>query len=352
MARSPFNGPRARSGAVTRRLLGLQYLRGLAACGVVCYHAANRAGRDFLVGEAGVDLFFILSGFLMIVITDERTRPVRFLVDRVRRIVPAYWIVTSVVLLGALAGLFPNMALQPWHVVSSFLFIPSISLSVPGRMWPLLIPGWTLNYEMFFYVVFAAVLTLRRRLQVPVLTLVLGLLVLSHVIVVRHGVADFYTSPILLEFVAGSWLGVLWVRPGAWPRGFGWIALAAAAAILLVVGWINTDQARVLRFGLPALLLVAGVLCLERGDRGLPDWPLPRLLGDASYSIYLWHTLAIGVALKASARFGLDAPLTIALGIFIGVAGGVAGYRLIEQPILRFFHARRYRHGAPIPAGV
>ncbi|MEG8025680.1 acyltransferase [Sphingomonas aurantiaca] len=106
------------------RLYGLQYLRGLAACAVVAYHAADRAQRPFTVGEAGVDLFFVLSGFLMWAITDADSRPGRFLADRAKRIVPIYWIVTSVMLAGALAGLFPAVRLSVAHVVTSYAFLP------------------------------------------------------------------------------------------------------------------------------------------------------------------------------------------------------------------------------------
>lgn len=73
-----------------KRLFGLQYLRALAACSVVAYHSADRAGLSFAAGEAGVDLFFVLSGFLMWAITDATSRPARFLADRAKRIVPSY----------------------------------------------------------------------------------------------------------------------------------------------------------------------------------------------------------------------------------------------------------------------
>jgi len=154
------------------RLYGLQYLRGLAACAVVAYHAADRAQRPFTVGEAGVDLFFVLSGFLMWAITDADSRPGRFLADRAKRIVPIYWIVTSVMLAGALAGLFPAVRLSVAHVVTSYAFLPSVSPS-NGQIWPLLVPGWTLNYEVGFYLLFGAALCLPRAVQLGMLTAVL-----------------------------------------------------------------------------------------------------------------------------------------------------------------------------------
>lgn len=142
-----------------KRLFGLQYLRGLAACAVVAYHAADRAQRPFAAGETGVDLFFVLSGFLMWAITDAHSRPGQFLIDRAKRIVPSYWIVTSVMLAGAIAGLFPAVRLTVTHIVTSYAFIPSISPS-NGQVWPLLVPGWTLNYEAGFYLLFGAALCL------------------------------------------------------------------------------------------------------------------------------------------------------------------------------------------------
>lgn len=313
-----------------RKLYGLQYLRAVAACAVVGFHAAARVGREFTIGEAGVDLFFLISGFLMVVITDRDTGPGAFLLDRIKRIVPNYWIATAVVLAASSAGLFPNMRLDAWHTVSSFLFVPTASPGMPDRTWPLLIPGWTLNYEMAFYGVFATVLLLPRTARLPALTLLLVLPVALGPVLAALGAAGaFYAQPIVLEFLAGAWLGFLWARPGYWPRKLGVPLIAAALFGLAAAAAFPESLPRPVAFGGPALLMLGGILCIERAGDGVPYWFLPRLIGDASYSIYLWHTLAISASGRIAARLGLDPAVAIALGI--------AAFMLVEKPNLRFF---------------
>lgn len=339
--------PRSTRGGI---LVGIQYLRAIAAIAVVVFHAAQRAGMPFWVGEAGVDLFFLLSGFLMLAITEAGSRPLPFLRDRLRRIVPPYWIATSVVLAGASLGLFPQMQVVPWHVVSSYLFIPSISPY--GRPWPLLVPGWTLNFEMFFYLCFALTMALRSQTrQVAVLALVFGAAVaVGMVLRPANAIGATYTDPMLLEFVGGMAIGLWWKRSRALPAWIGWLALLIAAVLFVGVWTLHTDRPRVIIFGLPSVLALIGVLVLERRQR-IGRSALPLLLGNASYSIYLWHTLAISLAVKACALLHLPRFAIVPVGIASGLAAGVLGYWLIERPLLKLFRARRQRHGVTIPAG-
>jgi exopolysaccharide production protein ExoZ len=185
-----------------RYLFGLQYLRAAAALGVVGFHASENSHLNLDLGQAGVDLFFVLSGFLMWSITEAPTTPMAFFIGRIRRIVPVYWIATCVVLVGALFSLFPAITLNTPHVLSSFFFIPARSPS-NGHIWPLLVPGWTLNYEMFFYLIFSLVLFLPRRIQLLVMITIFGGLVASRALA-QFPVAEltFYSDPIILEFIA------------------------------------------------------------------------------------------------------------------------------------------------------
>ncbi|MES2495499.1 MAG: acyltransferase [Pseudomonadota bacterium] len=334
-----------------RKLLGLQYLRGLAAVAVVLFHAAGRAGANFHAGEAGVDLFFLLSGFLMVAISGPKTRPLPFLADRARRIIPVYWIATSVMLAASMAGLFPKVRLETGHVLASYLFIPWTSPS-NGNVWPLLVPGWTLNFEMAFYLLFAALLPLGGQVrQIAALTAVLaGVVMLGPIVDPANAMASFYTDPILLEFAGGCWLGILWKRPGEWPRWLGW---GTAGFALAMIGWAAFSAAtihRAIGFGIPAALLLASILAIERRNP-IGEWRLPLLLGDASYSIYIWHTLAISVTMRLSSRLDLPTAASVTLGITGGIAAGLVGYWLIERPILRWFRERRYVRGVPVPAG-
>ncbi|MEH3046365.1 acyltransferase family protein [Sphingomonas adhaesiva] len=330
-----------------RQLHGIQYLRAVAAGAVVVYHAAQRTGTRFTVGEAGVDLFFVISGFLMIAITSPQTRPLGFLRDRIKRIVPAYWIATSVFLAGALLGLFPHARPDWMHIVASYLFIPHRAAGSEA-IWPLLVPGWTLNFEMFFYALFAMTLAVPRVWQLPVLTVLLaGCGLIGGLVRPQDAFGAFYTQPILLEFVAGAWLGWYWKRYGAPPGG----AAAIALAIVLYVAawWIDDHGLRVLTYGVPALLLFAGMLGLEHREGGIRHIPVLHRLGDASYAIYLWHTMILAVVVKAGRILGVPVPAIFVLGVAASLAGGVAAWWLVERPINALFKRRRTRLGVPIP---
>ena len=147
---------------IANEIYSIQYLRGIAALMVVLLHVRVQLGRmgyggywpEFLM--AGVDIFFVISGFIMWVTTfDGSTTPWQFLFRRFVRIIPVYWLLTTTTVAVMLvapsavqSGRFDSI-----HVLSSYLFIPTVH-PLTGMMEPVLIPGWTLNYEMFFYIIF------------------------------------------------------------------------------------------------------------------------------------------------------------------------------------------------------
>ncbi|MBD9375310.1 acyltransferase [Rhizobium sp. ARZ01] len=316
-----------------RTLYGIQYLRAVAAIAVVLFHAAEKTGGTFAIGAAGVDVFFVISGFIMWVISEgKNVSPGRFLADRVARIVPVYWIATAVMIFGALAGLFPNLTLSAAHVLASLFFIPAPSPS-SGEIWPVLVQGWTLNFEMFFYVAFALALFLPRSRQLPVLGGVFAILAVAGTwLETDDPLLSFYTQPIILEFVAGMLLGQMWLK-GRMPRPGTGIALV----VLAVVGFAAIELFR-LPFderscGPLAVALVLGVLALE-AHGFFRQLAVPAFLGDASYSIYLWHTFAISVVAKVALRLALDPLIATLLACFAGVAVGLAAYLMIERPVL------------------
>lgn len=247
-------------------------------------------------------------------------------------------------LAGAVAGLFPAVRLTIAQIVASYAFVPAISPS-NGQVWPLLVPGWTLNYEAGFYVLFGAALCLPRRMQLGALTVVLLALALVHPLIDSdHVLPHFYTDPHILEFLGGLWLAQSWqsamfARAGAAP-----VLIAATLALSAVALALPSEWPKALRYGLPALSAVAAMLAYERRAAGVPDVPALRLLGDASYSVYLWHTLAISVTTKLAMTFHLSAALAIPLHFGAGIATGLLAYAVIERPMIRYFHRRRYRH--------
>ncbi|WP_439617208.1 acyltransferase family protein [Shinella sp.] len=312
-------------------LYGIQYLRAFAALAVVVFHAGERSGYAFAIGATGVDVFFVISGFIMWVIVARRpVSPGRFLADRVRRIVPVYWLATAVMVAGALAGLFPNLLLTAEHVAASLFFVPWRSPS-SGEIWPVLVQGWTLNYEMFFYAVFAACLLLPARLRLPVMAAVfLTLVAIGFAVESDNPLFLTYTRPIILEFVAGMLIGRLSLA--------GWLPNRTVSIALIGTALAGLAAIGILRLpfdewtcGPLAIALVYGTVALEKHGR-IARFRLPALLGDASYSIYLWHTFAISVAAKVGAALVLPAPLVFVSSIAVGTLVGLCGYVLIERP--------------------
>jgi exopolysaccharide production protein ExoZ len=322
-----------------KRLDGIQYLRAAAALGVVVFHAAERTGAHFAIGAAGVDVFFVISGFIMWVIASDRApSPSAFLRDRIERIAPLYWIATAVMVAGALAGLFPNLRLTPQYVLSSLLFIPARSPST-GDIWPVLVQGWTLNYEMFFYKLFAVTLFLPARRRFAVLAaLFLALVSAGWLLDPATPLLKTWTDPLLLEFLLGMAIGKAWLKGAVPPLMAGLGLMVAAAAGFAFVGATYIGFTPFMLGPLSAALLL-GVLALEK-RAVVPRLPLVSYLGDASYSIYLWHAMAISVVAKVGLMLALPASITFTAAILLGVAFGAAAHETLEKPIAAFMKNR------------
>jgi exopolysaccharide production protein ExoZ len=270
----------------------------------------------------------------MWMVTERATTPAAFARNRVARIVPLYWLATA-----ALAARTRPDALR---LVLSLLFIPHRDPA--GEIWPVLVPGWTLNYEMFFYAVFASGLLLPRRMQLWFLTGVLLALPAAGIALKPHGaVAATYTDPLLCEFLAGVWLCVAW-RAGRLPGAAVGGATIAVAVVLFEAGnllGIDAGALRALAWGLPALGLVGGALMIER-SRPIPRLPALIRLGDGSYSIYLFHTLVIAALAKVFA----PSPGFFLLAVAASAIAGYAVYAAVEKPIEEL----RKRHRAAAAA--
>ncbi|MCF3638948.1 acyltransferase [Rhizobium sp. TRM95111] len=342
----------ARAATSRETLYGVQYLRGLAALAVVLFHAAERSGHAFAIGAAGVDVFFVISGFIMWIISARRpVSPGRFLAERLRRIVPVYWLATSVMLAGAAAGLFPNLVISAGHTAASLLFLPMRSPS-NGEIWPVLVQGWTLNFEMFFYLVFAAALVLPARFRLAAVAGLFASLVAAGTLVDSNDPLFLtYTSPIVFEFVAGMAIGRLWLA-GRLPP----VAVALALVALSLAGfaalWLLRLPFDETVCGPLAAALVLATVTLDRHGH-VPKLALPALIGNASYSIYLWHTFAISVVAKAGPSLGLDTPFVLVAATLLGTGCGILAYVLVERPLAAVLRPRppERRDASPAPNG-
>lgn len=332
------------------KVFTIQYLRALAALAVVGIHASNRVEAALPVpvhqalslGHAGVDLFFVISGFIMWGIGRSRAgEPGDFLLRRFVRVAPPYWIATLAwVGLVLLIG-YDWIKLDAGHVLKSLAFLPHESPTFPGRVWPVLIPGWTLTYEMFFYLIFAATLLLAAPLRLGALVAVFaGLVALGAALAPQSAWATTFTSPLLLEFLGGALVAELWARrPGGALRN-GAVLLAGLVLLAMLGPGVSAEDPwqRSLGFGVPAVLIVSGAAGL---GPFLARRPLAERLGDASYAIYLFHTfvvVAMGQAwLMLPALHGaLSALLFVALALVLASGLGVVLHLAVERPLQRW----------------
>jgi exopolysaccharide production protein ExoZ len=279
------------------QLLSIQYLRAVAALLIVYQHA-----REFIPvywnhlqyfnGDCGVDIFFVISGFIMAVTARNGTAR-DFLLRRVTRIVPLYWFFT--LLIAALLP-FPNLVgnviMTPATLLMSLLFVPHESLAHHGEIWPVLVQGWTLNYEMLFYALFATFLFLPLGKRVLTLGALFGLSVAlgSHFPHIDTPVLFVVTNPILLEFVAGMVIGYLYLKRRTLPVLLAILTLVLGITILTVECFTSTP--RLFIKGLTGFMIVLGVISIE-SRKGIPQIQFWRSLGDASYSIYLSHLFLV-----------------------------------------------------------
>ena len=311
----------------------IQQLRAFAAIGIVVFHQ----NHSLKIGNASVDVFFIISGFIICIIIDSyKNNPLQFFLRRIARIAPLYWIVTlvSVLLVKIYPESFGDADIRPFHIIYSFFFIPH--WDVNGKIWPTLLQGWTLNLEFFFYAIMTFALCFSRRLNLIYISVFFIALVICGVLFHFHSaVCRSYTANILMELVAGLWLGFLWKKRLLPSMGIGIFLCIVGVSILSVEQiWMlkkSIALARVPYYSLPALLIVLGALSIEASGHYLKS-SLLKVIGEASYAIYLTHILVaipvkgllIGYKLPAGIEFGVSIAILVSAGVLI--------HYLVERP--------------------
>lgn len=343
------------------RIQSIQALRGIAALLVLMTHVMaverkySHSGRvlpDWLeIGTSGVDMFFVISGFIMVHITrgqfEGPRAAIRFLSNRVARIYPLYWCYS----LGVLA-------VYLWHpqwinasqggevdLLASFALLPQVKL-------PLLAVGWSLVYEMYFYLVFAGLLLLRERWLPWCLLAWLGAGTLIHFAAgpLAAPAGALATSPYCLEFGLGCLVALMTGRPSLRaPKLLLPAMLVVALGCYLSAGYLDAAPQphwRVVVHGLPFALLTHALVSreLEQG-RSAPAWLVGT--GDASYSLYLSHTLLISAIGRLWSGLDLSGRIDNAVTIFLMLAAAWAwgrfSYLFLERPMLRSWQTLRGR---------
>ncbi len=366
------------------KLHSVQALRGIAALLVLLFHIADVqiamtlpahiAERQLLTGfwsqgYSGVDLFFVISGFIMVYVTQTLQPGFKaargFMRARLSRIYPLWWVFASLMSLyfclrygqPASPEIATGQDIVP-HLLQSFWLWPQPALPVLGV-------GWTLIHEMFFYCLFACLLLMPRRTQLAALLiwggLIIGAMLMMPIPPRAYNLPSLALSPLGLEFILGALIGFIILRQAQNTSGPAmarrlWLGILLLSLIFLIFTLSFARPAalplilyRLIAFGLPFAALLAAAIHLERADALLVP-PFLSRLGDWSYSLYLSHMLVL-LALRKIWLFGtpyLPKPLQfLAPGALDNLVFAAAclpaaliiaaiSYHYIEQPLLRY----------------
>ncbi len=340
--------------APNKEFLTVQVLRFVAALAVVGVHStfytSERLAPDFPVfhqGFHGVRLFFVISGFVMILSSQQLETQAKgwliFAIRRILRIVPLYWLILTikvVVLLGT-SGLALHSRFDLPVVLKSFLFIPA--LNPDGEIKPLHGVGWTLNFEMFFYLLFTLALLLRIPVVRSLAVVLLACAALSPLRTADWPVPlQFYCDPMVLDFLAGMVIA-RWVQHGlTLPHAVSWGLIIAGLLGLFLP--ISTGEQPTLGLSMLMTLFSAmtiiGAIALEPAVRTrLPRWAV--FMGAASYSLYLVHPLIAPAAPVILMKLRLAFPLpAVVASMIISLIGGALLYLVAEKPVSRYLTGR------------
>jgi exopolysaccharide production protein ExoZ len=329
-------------GRSSPKLVAVQQLRALAALSVVMFHTLGTAQGYGLQsglllpllgwGSQGVDLFFVVSGFIMVFIQNRHAAtPAQFFLNRVRRIAPLYWVLTLcfVALYYLIPGFMNSTVPSGSRLAASLMFVSQLVLG----QWPVIFDGWSLEYEIIFYAVFAVSLFLpglRASAAACAAFLLLG--------------AVLWHLPLLCEFALGLALGILYTSGWRPPTTVPFWAIASGLAIYLLAGLPDIPLPRSLICGTAAGLLLFGAVFMPAVSEGL----LSRI-GDASYSVYLIQVFSIPAIYKLakSTAIGNASPTFTAFASFVLTSfAGWLVYRYLERPITAYAH----RSTSPRPA--
>lgn len=335
-----------------QKLAHIQALRGIAALLVVGHHLELQEPKFtstpilpdiFNFGMAGVDLFFVISGFIMVYVTaswdhGSVQKSLSFLKARILRIYPLYWIISA-----ALFGLYliwPEMVFssrsEAPHIFKSFLLWPNTTE-------PLLLVGWTLIHEMGFYLVFALLLLGAAKFRVA------GLIIWALIILAANytglnklgPITAIIFHPLSLEFIAGAIIGWIYMKRDIFNLRllYGLVFAGLAFCIWQYIGSTQelffTDWSRVLYLTLPLSFLVLVMALRDKLNINCPT-PLTKL-GDWSYSLYLTHVLSISLIGHLWTALKLpDIPwLLLCVMAIACIIVAAISYYVIENPLLR-----------------
>lgn len=322
---------------------GVQALRFLAAVMVLVTHsffyASERLGahveHSWSTGSKGVDIFFIISGLVMVVSSRKLMHLdygwKLFLQHRLIRVVPPYWAATTLklIILILTSGLVLHAELDWWVILKSYFFIPS---NIDGEVITTFLGvGWTLVFEMFFYTAFAAAMFLRKNVYTFVGVILFAFSSLYFIRPENYSPLWFLMDPIILEFYMGMVLGYLALNRCFLPTSIS-LGIMFLALCYLFLSDNLLGLHRSLESGMPAAFLVWSVISLEKHlQNRIP--PIIMFLGAASYVLYLFHPIIAPLAPTLLKKMGYSIfPVSVILSMVLAVTITSAIHYWIERP--------------------
>lgn len=322
----------------------IQLLRALAAIYVTSEHIPIKIFGD---GFWGVDLFFIISGFIMCHATDKSQE--NFFLKRVLRVIPLYWIATLGIFLIAIfvPNLLKTSTADFSHFLKSLFFIP---FKKGDLIVPLIFQGWTLNYEMFFYLIFAIAMKLNYNYRITISSVFILIFVISGKLFFLNSlIFQFFTNPIILEFILGMLAYILFNKFSECrkqrksPISIPWVAFGILVIICLpfATNFFNFNE-RVIKWGIPSFICFFSII------HGMPDIKFSKkilLLGDASYSLYLFHPYVIQLFNKFFDLKSVNPNSFLAIPIVLGIiifccCFSILVFLYLEKPMTEFLRKR------------
>ncbi|MFZ4761405.1 MAG: acyltransferase family protein [Alphaproteobacteria bacterium] len=349
----------------------IQYLRAIAALSVVIYHCSIKIDKIAIFhhqplpsirfdGNIGVDIFFIISGFIMFHCYhqgfSQSGSAINFLIKRLLRIVPLYWFFTLIELAFRYGGTSKGAGITITDIMGSLFFIP-LQLA-HGRVMPLMDIGWTLYYEIFFYLVFSIALLLPQRLGLGLIAMVMAFSILLGEYFSQYTGVQFISRPIILQFLIGVFIGVFYQKYKIQIKKLSRfkmlrfpliITLLIIASYSLVFNLLSLNINRETGLGWrPINWLIAAsivvIALLSSGDEqqltktgwGHRFW---KKMGDCSYSLYLSHPFVLTILHQLWMKFIPNYPALMPIFFIMAIAssliGGIIVHQYIEKPLLK-----------------
>lgn len=339
----------------TKNLQIIQALRGIASLLVVLFHCTGSSkeylqqsflGNAFLFGWAGVDVFFVLSGFIItytnIKLIQKASNLPAFLQRRFVRIYPTYWIIISFFLL--LQILFPSY--YRTHYNLDFANIASTYLLFPGHV---MINGvsWTLSYELFFYMLFGIAFFIRNTklslyLAITYAVILILLPIAGYNFQNSDPVIYLITYPMNVEFIMGVVAAVLIPKLSSKVA----LPLIISGCIIFIISAVFSDLKyyvvgntfnRVILFGTPSFLLIIGVVKYELLNK-IKVNNIVLLLGEASYSLYLIHLPLLVASFKIISNIQIRNSVLLHFLIVVIIViicyASILFYKFVEKPLI------------------